>query len=226
VSISRAIADETAALRRCHRSAGAGTEHAAVLDSNSLFGHYGPLLLFGNVFANQIGLPIPAFPTLIVAGSLCHGAVPLAGVFAIALSACVIADGAWFIAGRAYGERAMRMLCRMSLQPDSCLEGARLRLARRNASFLFFARFIPGIDQIAVPVAGSLGIAWLPFLIFNTAGAIVWVLAALSIGIFFESQTQVLLALIEDVGTVLVVAAIGVVAFIAFRWWRRRRDRH
>jgi len=196
-----------------------------VFEPNSLFGHYGLLFIFGNVLANQIGLPIPAVPTLILAGSLCHGMIPVAGVFAVALLACVVADGAWFIAGRAYGEGAMKMLCRMSLQPDSCLEGAKLRFARRNASFLFFARFVPGVDQIAVPLAGSLGIAWGPFLIFNTAGAVVWVIAALSIGIFFKEQTQTLLAMIEDVGAVFTVAAGVVVAFILFRWWRRRRER-
>jgi len=196
-----------------------------VFEPNSLFAHYGLLLIFGNVLANQLGLPIPAVPTLILAGSLCHGALSVAGVFAVALSACMLADGAWFIAGRAYGERAMKFLCRMSLQPDSCLEGAKLRFARRNPSFLFFARFVPGIDQIAVPLAGSLRIAWGPFLIFNTAGAVVWVIAALSIGIFFKAQTQTLLAMIEDVGTVLTVAAVVVIAFIAFRWWRRRRER-
>jgi membrane protein DedA with SNARE-associated domain len=196
-----------------------------VFDSNSLLGLHGLLFIFGNVLANQLGLPIPAFPMLIIAGSLCHGTIAVTAVFAVALTACVIADGAWFMAGRAYGDRALKMLCRISLQPESCLEGTRLRFARRNASFLFYSRFIPGVDQIAVPLAGSLGIAWGPFLIFNTAGAVVWLVAGLSIGVCFESQAQALLSVIEHVGAVLTVVACVTVAFIAYRWWQRRRDR-
>jgi membrane protein DedA with SNARE-associated domain len=207
---------------RSHPSAGATIEHRNVLDSNSLLGIHGLLFIFGNVFANQIGLPIPAFPTLVIAGSLCHGTLAVAAIFAVALIACVIADGAWFMAGRAYGDRALKMLCRMSLQPDSCLEGARLRFARRNASFLFVARFIPGVDQISVPLAGSLGIPWGPFLIFNTAGAVVWLAAGLTIGVCFKSQAHALLTLVTDAGAVITVIACLTVAYIAFRWWRRR----
>lgn len=195
-----------------------------MFDANSLLGHHGLLFIFGNVFVNQIGLPIPAFPTLVIAGCLCHGAIALAAVFAVALLACVIADGAWYLAGRAYGERSLKMLCRMSLQPESCLEETRLRFARRNAGFLFVARFIPGVDQIAVPLAGSIGIAWRPFLIFNTAGAAVWLVAGLAIGACFRSRSEHLLALVADIGAVLTVVACVTVAYIAYRWWQRRRD--
>ena len=196
-----------------------------MFDANSLLGHHGLLLIFGNVLANQLGLPIPAFPTLIIAGCFSLGAFAVAAVFARALIACVIADAAWFQAGRAYGDRAMRVLCRMSLQPDSCLEETQLRFARRNASFLFVARFIPGVDQIAVPLAGSLGIAWGPFMIYNTAGAVVWIAAGLTIGICFKSQIPALLTMVADVGTVLTALVVVAAAYIAYRWWRRRSER-
>lgn len=205
--------------------AAAPVEHRCVFDSSSLLGHHGLLLIFGNVLVNQIGLPIPAFPTLVIAGCLCQGAIALAAVFAVALTACVIADVAWYLAGRAYGERALKMLCRMSMQPESCLEETRQRFARRNASFLFFARFIPGVDQIAVPLAGSLGIAWRPFMIFNTAGAVVWLAAGLGLGVCFKSQAQALLAVIADVGAVLTIVAAVVIAYFGIRWYRRRGGR-
>src|ERR1700740_2199953 len=91
-------------------------------DLTSLVPQYGLAVVFANVFVEQIGMPVPAIPTLVVAGALASGGkLSLVAVFAVALAACVIADVTWYVAGRYYGNRVMKMLCQISLTPDSCV---------------------------------------------------------------------------------------------------------
>src|SRR5471032_1031722 len=87
-----------------------------------LISQYGLALVFANVLLEQVGLPVPAIPTLVVAGALCaDGTLSLGGVFAAAFAASMIGDAAWYAGGRAYGKRVMKILCRISISPDSCV---------------------------------------------------------------------------------------------------------
>ena len=88
----------------------------------SLLQEYGVLIVFVVVLVEQIGAPIPAYPILIVSGALAmNGGTPLVGVLAVAMSACLLADLFWFRAGRRYGRRILKLLCRISLSPDYCV---------------------------------------------------------------------------------------------------------
>lgn len=94
----------------------------------ALITQYGLLLVFFNVLATQLGLPLPAVPTLVVAGALSATAqLPLLGVLLVAVSACLLSDSAWYWAGRHFGAGVMRMICRISLSPDSCVQTSELR---------------------------------------------------------------------------------------------------
>jgi membrane protein DedA with SNARE-associated domain/rhodanese-related sulfurtransferase len=182
-------------------------------------------IVFGNVFAEQIGVPVPAIPTLMVAGALAaSGKLSMPAVFAVALVACVIADVAWYAAGRHYGNRVMRLLCGISLTPDSCVSQAQTRFERFGVNLLVVAKFIPGIALLAPPLAGAIRMRWLPFLAFDTAGGALWIAAGMAGGVLLGPQIERLLAYIENYGTaaVIVLGAL-IAAYIAFKWWERHR---
>jgi len=194
-------------------------------DLGSVVSEYGLAIVFGNVFAEQIGVPVPAIPTLMVAGALAAGGkLSMPAVFAVALVACVIADVAWYAAGRHYGNRVMRILCGISLTPDSCVSQAQARFERFGVNVLVIAKFIPGIALLAPPLAGAIRMRWLPFLAFDTAGGALWVAAGMAGGVLLGPQIEQLLAYIENYGTAAVIVLAALIAgYIAFKWWERHR---
>jgi len=191
----------------------------------SLIAHYGLALIFVNVLAEQIGLPLPAVPTLIIAGALSvDGELSGWAVFAVSVAACLVADGTWFTAGRLYGNRVMRLLCRISLSPDSCVRQAEFRFERWGGLMLPLSKFLPGLSTVGPPLAGAMRLSWPAFLLWNGLGAALWSGAAIGVGMIFHAQVTELLERLEDIG----LAAIAIVgaflaAYIGFKWWERRR---
>jgi membrane protein DedA with SNARE-associated domain/rhodanese-related sulfurtransferase len=192
---------------------------------NRLITQYGLALVFANVLAEQIGLPIPAIPTLIVAGALAsEGQFSPLSVFGVAFVACMIGDALWYLAGRRYGHRVMKLLCRLSLSPDSCVRQTEFRFERWGKLTLVLSKFIPGLSTIAPPLAGAMRLTWPSFLLLNGLGVVIWAGAAIGAGMVFHSQINELVLRMEGLGT-LAVEAIGVLlaGYIAFKWWERRR---
>ncbi len=194
-------------------------------DLASLVGQYGLAIVFANVLIEQIGVPVPAMPTLMVAGAFAaSGRLSLVAVFAVALVACAIADVAWYVAGRRYGNRVMRFLCGISLTPDSCVSQAQTRFESWGRNVLLVAKFLPGVALLAPPLAGATRIGWLPFLVFNTAGGALWVAVGMGGGILLGSQIERLLAYLEDYGTAAVFLLVAFLAgYVGFKWWERHR---
>jgi membrane protein DedA with SNARE-associated domain/rhodanese-related sulfurtransferase len=194
-------------------------------DLSSLVSQYGLLIVFANVFIEQIGFPIPAIPTLMVAGAFAIGGnLPIVGVFAVAVVACLLADGAWYLAGRLYGNRVMRMLCMISLTPDSCVSQTQSQFERWGAKVLLIAKFVPGISLLAPPLAGAAGVRWLPFIAFNTGGAALWVIAGMGGGMILGPQIEQLLGYLARYGTdALIALAVFIVGYVGYKWWERHR---
>src|SRR5258706_13349940 len=114
-----------------------------------LIAQYGLALIFANVLIQQMGLPIPVFPTLIVAGTLAaDGKFAASEVFAVALAACAISDATWYAAGRLYGRRVMKLLCRISLSPDSCVQQSEYQFHRWGGLPLLLAEIVPGLSLV------------------------------------------------------------------------------
>lgn len=194
-------------------------------DVAAVVSEYGLAIVFGNVLADQIGVPVPAIPTLMVAGALAaSGKLSTLALFAVALIACAIADVTWYVAGRHYGNRVMRVLCGISLTPDSCVSQAQTRFERFGPNLLLIAKFIPGIALLAPPLAGATRMRWLPFLAFDIAGGALWVAAGMAGGMLLGPQIERLLAYVENYGTAAVFVLIALIAaYIAFKWWERHR---
>jgi membrane protein DedA with SNARE-associated domain/rhodanese-related sulfurtransferase len=194
-------------------------------DLVSLLGQYGLALVFANVLIEQLGLPLPAIPTLVVAGALAtDGKLSMPLLFAVALAACLLADITWYIAGRRFGNRVMKLLCRISLTPDYCVSDTQARFERWGVNVLVIAKFVPGLATIAPPLAGATRIAWPRFLFFNTLGGALWVGAGLGGGILLGPYMEPLLTWLDQIGSIAVVIIVALLAaYIAFKWWDRRR---
>jgi len=186
---------------------------------------YRILVITANVLANQMGLPVPVLPTLIVGGALAaQGTISASQVFAGAVIACVLADSVWFVAGRVYGNGVMKLLCRISLTPDSCVSDTQSRFERWGSNALIVAKFVPGLSLIAPPLAGATKMGWLRFIVYSTLGAAAWVGVALLGGMLFRRQIEELLPRVADFGlAALSVFGALLVVYVAYKWWERRR---
>jgi membrane protein DedA with SNARE-associated domain/rhodanese-related sulfurtransferase len=176
------------------------------------------------VLLEQLGVPFPAIPTLVVAGAMAiDGKLSLFAVVATAMIACVLADGVWYLAGRYFGNRVMKTLCRISLTPDSCVSQTQLSFERWGSNALIIAKFVPGLSLVAPPLAGATGIGWVRYLVFNTLGTALWVGAAVGGGALLGPQIERLLAYAAEFGTVaILVLGLLLAAYIAYKWWERR----
>src|SRR5256886_17650896 len=118
------------------------------------------LVVFGWVLADQIGLPLPAVPFLLAAGALAgNGRLSLALILAAAALASLASDTVWYWIGRVGGGRVLRWLCRIFLEPDSCVRRTQDAFGRYGARSLLFAKFVPGFNTAAPPLAGFVRIA-------------------------------------------------------------------
>ncbi len=186
---------------------------------------YGLPLIFANVLAEQLGLPIPAIPTLIVAGALAvERDLSVARVLLVALVACLIADSIWFLAGRRHGFRIWKTLCRVSLSPDSCVRQTSASFERWGMPSLLVAKFVPGFSTVAPPLAGATGARMLSFLFYDAGGSLLWAGAGVAGGMVFHRAIDRALEFLESTGSwALVLLATALALFIAYKWWQRRR---
>ncbi|MGA8705826.1 MAG: DedA family protein/thiosulfate sulfurtransferase GlpE [Steroidobacteraceae bacterium] len=191
----------------------------------SLSGQFGIAVVMLNVLLDQIGLPVPAFPTLILSGAVAAGSGSVtAELFAGASLACLVPDIGWYLAGRRYGGRVMKLLCRISLNPDSCVSQTQLRFERWGPGALLVAKFVPGLAIIAPPLAGATGMGWTRFVMLSCGSALLWVGVALSAGMLLQSQITQLLPHMEQVISLVAWLALALLlGYVAFKWWERRR---
>ena len=186
---------------------------------------YGLAIVVVNVLLDQIGLPVPAAPTLIVAGALASaGQMPLSALFAWSVLACLAADCGWYLVGEKYGIRVLKTLCRISLEPDSCVSQTQTRFERWGINSLVIAKFVPGLAIIAPPMAGALRIGWPRFIFLSACAGALWAGSALLAGAFFKSQIAQLLEHLSAIGGYTGAGvAVLLAAYIAFKWWERSR---
>jgi membrane protein DedA with SNARE-associated domain/rhodanese-related sulfurtransferase len=185
---------------------------------------YGYLLLFAWVLVEQFGIPLPAAPVLLAAGALSAEhelSFPLA--LASGLAAALLADSVWFLVGRRYGRHMLRILCKLSLEPTTCVRRTQDSFGRRRGVMLIFAKFVPGLATLAPPVAGENGMSFAGFLFFDGIGSALWVGALLAagrfLGVLLNRDTSLLDWAGRFSGALLV---LGIVGFFVARIVRRR----
>ncbi|MCA9504974.1 MAG: VTT domain-containing protein [Spirochaetaceae bacterium] len=177
------------------------------------------------VTADQLGIPIPAPPALVVCGGLVGtGQLDAGATLLAATLPALAADLLWFEIGRRKGHGVLRLLCRISLEPDSCVRSTRASFERRGPKTLLFAKFVPGLQTIAPPLAGASGMSPLRFLLWSTPGALLWAGSFLVLGALFKDQVDHFLALLASFGGWLGLVLVGSLAiWIAWKVLHRRR---
>jgi membrane protein DedA with SNARE-associated domain/rhodanese-related sulfurtransferase len=190
-----------------------------------LIAQYGLALVFVNVLLERAGLPLPATPTLLICGALvATGRLSVAWIFALALLACVIGDTLWYAAGRYYGRRVMKFLCRVSLSPDSCVRTTENRFERWGRLTLVLAKFVPGLSTVVRPLAGAMRLPLGSFELLNGIGSVLWAGAAIGTGMLFQTQIGMVLLQIRRLGTEAGELTLAIVLlYVVYKWWERRR---
>jgi membrane protein DedA with SNARE-associated domain len=188
----------------------------------------GYTLLFGWVLVEQMGLPIPAIPLLLAAGALAgSGKMALELAVGSALIAVILADLFWYSLGRYRGGRILKLLCRISLEPDSCVRRTENLFIRHGAHSLLVAKFVPGLNTAAPSLAGIFRMPVRRFMVFESLGGLFWVATFTGLGFIFSDQfEQIAARSLRWGGWLVVVLAGSLAAYILWKYIQRRRFLH
>ena len=185
---------------------------------------HGLPLVFAAVLIEQLGVPIPAVPLLLAVGALSAlGKFSLAMAIVVTMIACLIADAFWFYLGRYRGNRVLGFLCRISLEPDSCVRRTQNVFTRFGLRGIVVAKFVPGMSTVAPPLAGMAGVHVGRFLFADGFGSLLYGITFLGLGYLFSSQIEQVGAAISDIGgsaLSLIIVVVG--SYIAYKFWQRQ----
>ncbi len=187
---------------------------------------HGAMVLFAVVFVEQIGLPLPAIPVLIAAGVLAgSGHMSVWTTIGITVVAALMADWIWYELGRRRGRRVLGWLCRIALEPDSCVRRTEDFFVQHGPHSLVLAKFIPGLSTVAPPLAGIVGLGAPLFLLYDGLGAVVWAGSSVGLGYLFSDRIEQALTYGNHLAPVATMAALGMlVAYVAYKAVSRRRQ--
>ena len=180
-------------------------------EMTGLLAQHGLLLVFANVLLTQSGVPVPAVPLLVIAGAFVgQGKIALAPLLLVSVAASLAGDTLWYFGGRRYGYRVLRTLCRITIEPDSCVKQAENIFERWGAPSLMVAKYVPGFSTVAPPLAGTMQLGLAPFLAFSAVAATLWAGLPIALGAIFHAEVESALAWLGNMGAgaAAVVAAI------------------
>lgn len=186
---------------------------------------HGLSVVFGVVLIEQLGLPVPALPWLLAAGALAAGG-KLNAIWGITLTviACVAADTVWFYLGRKRGPQVLGWLCRISIEPDSCVRRTQNVFTRYGLKGLLAAKFIPGLGTVAPPLAGMARVPINRFLLVDAIGSFMYGGVLIGAGYFFSNQISQIGAAVAHIGCSALCLLLGIVLlYIAGKYWQRQR---
>jgi membrane protein DedA with SNARE-associated domain len=187
--------------------------------------HHGYVVLLAWVFAEQVGLPIPSMPLLLAAGALAGtGRMSFFSSLFCAVLAALAADMLWYQLGRRRGIKVLQFLCKISLEPDSCVRRTEGVFAKQGARSLLLAKFLPGLGTVAPPLAGIFHMRARRFLLFDGLGSMLWAGTFLGLGYIFSGQIERIAEHLASLGgwlLVLIVAALA--SYISYKFIARQR---
>ena len=150
---------------------------------------YGYVAVFAVLLLENLGLPLPGIALLLVAGGLAGAGKLSAGVIVgLAVLGALLGDLVWYLLGRWRGRPVLGFLCRLSLNPDTCVGNTERFFLRYGMPTLLVAKFVPGVNTVAPPLMGTLGARLIPFLAYDTGGALVFALVSVGVGYLLGAQ--------------------------------------
>ena len=191
----------------------------------SVITEHGYAAFFAAIFVEQLGLPIPAGALLVAAGALAKaGRLGVVGIVVLPTAAAIVANLVWYELGRRKGIAVLRLLCRISLEPDSCVRQTESTFAKHGARSLLVAKFVPGLNTVAPPLAGIFRMRLSRFLLFNALGTVLWVSAYVALGYAFGDELASVAVEAPRLGAHLVPVVLSALAlWILLKFVRRRR---
>ena len=186
---------------------------------------HGYTVVFAWVLVEQAGLPIPSAPILLVAGALSgSGQMHLHTAIACAFAGAVVADWIWYELGRQRGVRVLQFLCKVSLEPDSCVRRTQVSYGQNGPRVMLVAKFVPGLNAVAAPLAGIIRMSWRKFMLFDMTGALLWAGAYTILGFAFSNQLERVAAKAALLGEwLLVILIAGFAGYICWKYYKRER---
>jgi len=186
---------------------------------------HGPAVLFAAVLVEQLGIPLPAAPWLLAGGALtATGQISWFAALVAATFGSVVADGIWFYLGRYRGNRVLNLLCRISLEPDSCVRRTQDLFGRYGMRGVVVAKFIPGLSTLAPPLAGSSGMAAPRFFFFDGLGSLLYAGSFILVGVLFSHQLEQVIAALASLGSRALAVVLGMAAlYIGYKYYQRQR---
>ena len=185
----------------------------------SLLGRHGYALLFGILLAEAVGFPFPAAIALVAAGAgIASHTLSGMWVLAAALIALTVGDVWQFWLGRYTGWGLLAFLCRVSMNPETCMLRSAESFYKRGKTTLLFSKFIPGINTMAAPLAGSMKMRFTQFLRLDLAGSLLYALTYLLIGYIFRDFLAAILNGFQTAGRAMeILLVVAVIAYIGYR---------
>lgn len=186
---------------------------------------HGYSALFACVLAEQLGVPVPAAPVLLAAGALAGlGKLDIAVAWLLAVVASLLGDIVWYYLGKTRGMAVLRLLCRISMEPDACVRQTNAAYSKHGARWLLFAKFIPGVSTVAPPMAGVYGVSLRRFVAMDGGGAGLWAGAYIVAGWCFSGQIDTIGAHMDRLGGWLAATLAGVsLIYVLFKFIQRKR---
>jgi membrane protein DedA with SNARE-associated domain len=190
--------------------------------------HHGYVVLLGWVFAEQVGLPIPSMPLLLAAGALAGtGHLSFFASLFYVMFAAVAADSIWYQLGRRKGIRILQLLCKISLEPDSCVRRTEGVFSKQGARSLLLAKFLPGLSTVAPPLAGIFHMRPRRFFFYDAIGSLFWAATFLGLGYVFSGEIERVAEYLASLGGWLLVLILGALAsYIVYKFIGRQRFLH
>jgi membrane protein DedA with SNARE-associated domain/rhodanese-related sulfurtransferase len=183
------------------------------MDLTSLVQHYGLALVFASALIEQLGLPIPSYPVLLVAGALSlAGGQPVVLIVAVGALGVMLGDLLVYAAGARFGRSALSVVCKLSLARDNCVRQTEDRFVRFGPRALLFVKFVPGFALVLILLCGVARLAIPTFLLLDGMGAVAYVALPVVLGVIFHDAIDAALAAVTrwgEYGTVLVIAVLA-----------------
>jgi membrane protein DedA with SNARE-associated domain len=193
----------------------------------SLMAQHGYSIIFLIVFSEAIGLPVPAALALIAGGAATASRILYAPmVLLLAVVGMLFGDSLLYVLGRHLGWGLLGYLCKVSANPETCILRSAESFYKRGRATLLLAKFIPGVNTMAPPLAGSMKMPFVQFLGLDLVGASFYALAYGVIGFLFRDFLAAIARGFQAAGHVMEIVVIGAaIVFIANRLWRYRKYR-
>ena len=184
----------------------------------------GDAILFTSVFVEELGIPLPSAPVIVAAGALAGtGRMSLGSILVIVLVAALLADSLWYLLGRRYGARLLHLLCRVSLEPDSCVRRTQDGFARHGPWLIVASKFVPGLNTMTPPMAGVVSIGLPRFLALDSLGVLAQSLVLIGAGHSLREPLGRLARWLAGAGGGAALLVAGpFLAYVAWKYARRR----